>query len=106
MKHTFMHTQSVVDHTLERIVDLIIATDLVKLPSQDVLAKQLNVSRPALREAVCKLQMLNIVTLKPKVGTTVNESSKWRLVNLNVAAWRVRAGDTEEQVKAEIELAI
>lgn len=91
---------SLVDVTVNRIVDLIISTDIAMLPPQDVLAKQLVVSRPVLREAVSKLEMLNIVSPKPKVGTKINPPSAWQVMNGNVIAWRVRAGEKKERVIA------
>ena len=43
-----------------------------KLPSQDELARQFNVSRNTLREAIYKLTVMGFLTAKQGVGTVVN----------------------------------
>ena len=43
-----------------------------KLPSQDKLAKQFNVSRNTIREAIYKLTVMGLLTTKQGVGTIVN----------------------------------
>lgn len=94
--------QSLVDKTVNNIVDLIIRTNLVRLPAQDVLAKQLDVSRPVLREAVCKLEIFNIVTPKPKVGTKINPPSAWTVVNQDVIRWQVQAGERKADARDSV----
>lgn len=42
-----------------------------KLPSENVFAEQLGVSRMSLREALHTLQLMGVVTQRPKVGTVV-----------------------------------
>jgi GntR family transcriptional repressor for pyruvate dehydrogenase complex len=46
-----------------------------KLPSQDKLAKQFNVSRNTIREAIYKLTVMGLLTTKQGNGTIVNISS-------------------------------
>lgn len=95
------------DQVLDRLLDLVIKTKAgMQIPPQNELAAQMGISRTLLREAVVKLDYLGVVSVRPKTGTTVNEPSKWRLVNYDVAAWRMRAGDTKEQVRADVKLAI
>jgi GntR family transcriptional repressor for pyruvate dehydrogenase complex len=43
-----------------------------KLPSQDELARQFNVSRNTLREAIYKLTVMGLLTAKQGIGTVVN----------------------------------
>ena len=46
-----------------------------KLPSQDKLAEQFNVSRNTIREAIYKLTVMGLLTTKQGAGTVVNISS-------------------------------
>jgi DNA-binding FadR family transcriptional regulator len=97
---------SLVDKTLDRLLEIVIETGSGgTIPPQDKLATQLEVSRTVLREAISKLLMLGVITVRPKVGTTVNDTSKWKLVNDDVIAWRLRSGEAREVVLAELERA-
>lgn len=94
---------SLVDKTLDRLLDMVLEKGPSgSIPPQDQLAKQFDVSRTVLREAISKLLMLGVLSVRPKVGTTVNDTSKWKVVNEDVIAWRVRAGDRKEQVRAAV----
>lgn len=84
-------TTSLVDKTLERLIDLIIAMKLTKLPPQEDLSKQFGVSRTVLREALAKLEFLNVLTPRPKTGTVINPASKWKVTNPEVLDWQKRA---------------
>ena len=46
-----------------------------KLPSQDKLAEQFDVSRNTIREAIYKLTVMRLLTTKQGAGTVVNVSS-------------------------------
>jgi len=46
-----------------------------RLPSENILAEQMGVSRVTIRESLKKLSMMNIVTIKQGEGTFVNEVS-------------------------------
>lgn len=84
-------TNQVVD-VLEKLMDGILSGKYgVKLPPQDVLAKQLGVGRSTVREAISKLEWVNIVDSVPKSGTKINPRTKWHLVNRNVLAWYARS---------------
>ena len=50
------------------------------LPPQEVLAKNLGVSRTVLREAMSLVLARNIVTVRPKVGTRINPVSDWLVI--------------------------
>lgn len=84
-------TTSLVDKTLADLMDLIIAKQLTKLPPQDHLSTKFGVSRSVLREALAQLEFLNVLTPRPKVGTTVNPPSAWKTRNEEVIGWIERA---------------
>lgn len=64
----------------------------------DVLAKeselslQLNVSRPALREALKMLGAKGLIESRPKIGTRVRQRAEWSLLDPDVIAWQSEAG--------------
>ncbi|MEX3972229.1 FadR/GntR family transcriptional regulator [Paraburkholderia caribensis] len=97
-----MNKDSLVKDTLDSLVEIVVALGAgAMLPPQDVLARQLEVSRTVLREALSKLEYLNMISVRPKSGTTVKTSSEWRVVNLDVLEWRVRAGEDAARVAAD-----
>lgn len=97
---------SLVDKTLDRLLDVVIEQGPGgSIPPQDRLAAQFSVSRTVLREAISKLLMLGVITVRPKIGTTINDTSKWKVINEDVIAWRMRAGEAKEAVLADIERA-
>lgn len=61
---------------MEQIISLIINGHLKpgdRLPSELELINQFNVSRPVLREALSSLEVLEVVTRKPRGGTYIND---------------------------------
>jgi DNA-binding FadR family transcriptional regulator len=83
--------KSAVDRTLENLVELVISLGAgAKIPAQDVLAKQLLVSRTVLREALVVLEHLNVLNVRPKTGTTINKPDDWKTRNHDIIAWRAR----------------
>ncbi|PTB23487.1 hypothetical protein C9I56_39045 [Paraburkholderia caribensis] len=97
-----MNKDSLVKDTLDSLVEFVITLGAgAILPPQDVLARQLKVSRTVLREALSKLEYLNMISVRPKSGTAVKASSEWRVVNLDVLQWRVRAGEDAARVAAD-----
>lgn len=95
---------SLVDKALDRLLEIVIEQGPGNaIPPQDQLARQIGVSRTVLREAISKLLTLGVITVRPKVGTTVNDTSKWKVVNEDVIAWRLRSGEAREVVLADIE---
>lgn len=61
---------------LEQIVHLLMSGQLNpgdKLPPEMDLMKHFDVSRPVLREALCSLETLEIITRRPRGGTLVND---------------------------------
>ncbi|SAK88713.1 GntR family transcriptional regulator [Caballeronia fortuita] len=90
---------SLVAKTLDGLIEIVIATGAGgRIPTQDEISKRFRVSRTVLREALSKLELLNVITVRPKTGTTVNASAEWHTVNADVVSWRVRAGEKSEDV--------
>lgn len=82
-----------VDRLAERIPALCDATGA--LPTQAVLAQELGVSRPMLREAVSQLAAWGVLDVRTRVGTRVVDERHWQIVNRRVVSWRLaRATDS------------
>ncbi len=70
--------RSAADEVFSSLHDRIVTGELRpgdRLPPQDELARQLNVSRNTLREAIHKLTVMGFLTAKPGVGTVVQVSN-------------------------------
>lgn len=83
MNTTAIHRMSTSDEVFRVLHDRIVSGDLKpgdRLPPQNLLAKQLSVSRNTLREAVHKLTVMGLLAAKPGVGTSVQVSSPARYV--------------------------
>jgi DNA-binding FadR family transcriptional regulator len=61
------------------------------LPPQDVLSRNLEVSRTVIREAISKLEAWNVLSVRPKTGTTIKPSDQWTMVNVPVVKYRFLA---------------
>jgi DNA-binding FadR family transcriptional regulator len=59
------------------------------LPPQDKLSLNLKVSRTSVREAVSKLEVWNVVAVRPKTGTKINPPKDWSMVSLPVVKYRL-----------------
>lgn len=59
------------------------------LPPQDVLARELCVSRAPLREAIVILRFCNVLSVRPKTGTQVNPKKDWN--------WNVKGSQAVER---------
>lgn len=87
-------SRSLVNRTFDRLMEIVLATTVGQaIPSQDQLALQFNVSRTVLREALSKLEYLDVITVRPKTGSKVNPPLQWKVINDDVLRWRTRAGD-------------
>jgi|TARA_B110000967_G_scaffold210098_1_gene270631 GntR family galactonate operon transcriptional repressor len=64
---------------------------LYKLPIEWDLAKDLSVSRNALREAVKILRGKRLLTTAPRRGTIVSAKSEWNLLDPEVMSWAAEA---------------
>lgn len=69
------------------------------LPPQDKLSQSLGVSRTCVREAISKLEVWNVVAVRPKTGTKINPPTAWSLVNLPVVTCRLMAEGRELSVE-------
>jgi DNA-binding FadR family transcriptional regulator len=78
---------TVTEQIMRRIVE---GVYVGKLPPQESLVKELNVSRTLLREAISRLEYVNVVTCKSKTGTDINPSDQWRVFNDDVSIWAVQ----------------
>lgn len=73
---------SAVSCTLDALVNMIRSKEAgSSIPPQETLAKQFGVSRTVLREAISMLLARNVLTVRPKVGTTINPKSDWQTVD-------------------------
>jgi DNA-binding FadR family transcriptional regulator len=76
------------------------------LPPQDVLARNLCVGRPSVREAISKLEAWNVLSVRPKTGTTIKPPSEWALVNVPMVLCRCKAeGVTLDSVTIDMVIA-
>ncbi len=66
------------------------------LPPQEELSKALGVSRTVLREALSRLEYLKVISVRPKIGTKINHSNDWLVVNVDVLKWRKRLENSKE----------
>lgn len=88
-----MNPRSLVAKTLDALMEGILATEPgASIAPQETLARQLGVSRTVLREALSKLEYLNVISVRPKTGSRVNPASEWRVINDDVLRWRLAAG--------------
>jgi fatty acid metabolism transcriptional regulator FadR len=74
-----LHSDSLVEVFISRFEDLILTGKIAigqKLPSERELALQLGVSRPVVHEGLVDLAAKGLVTMKPRVGTMVNDYRK------------------------------
>lgn len=102
MKHEvlmFSKSESMVDKALSGLLELVLASETgARIPSQPELALKFGVSRTVLREAISRLLLLNVITVRPKTGTTVNAPDRWMSVNADVLKWRLKAGESKEKI--------
>ena len=74
-----LHSDSLVEVFISRFENLILTGKIAigqKLPSERELALQLGVSRPVVHEGLVDLAAKGLVTMKPRVGTFVNDYRK------------------------------
>lgn len=65
-----------------------------KMPSDAALCAQYNVSRTILREAFRLLTAKGLLVARPRIGTLVAPRQNWALLDRDMLAWRVKAGDS------------
>ena len=67
-----------------------------RLPNEELLCAELQVSRSALREATKVLAAKGLLESRPRVGTHVRDRKLWNLLDPDILAWRCATGaDTE-----------
>ncbi|MCC7445963.1 MAG: FadR family transcriptional regulator [Anaerolineae bacterium] len=62
------------------------------LPNEDDLCAQLGVSRTVIREAIKVLAEKGMVESRPKVGTVVQPTKHWNLLDTDVLRWKYESG--------------
>ncbi|WP_033338233.1 FadR/GntR family transcriptional regulator [Catenuloplanes japonicus] len=68
------------------------------LPTEEKLAAELGLSRSAVREAFRVLAAKGLVVAKTRVGTLVQDESRWSLLDPDVLGWRYAADPTDRQL--------
>ena len=74
------------------------------LPSEELLAEQLVVSRSALREAMKVLGAKGLIESRQKTGARVRDRRHWHQLDAEVLAWRFAAMPTKEFVTELVEM--
>ena len=69
-----------------------------KLPSERELALQLSVSRPVVHEGLVELASRGLVSLKPRIGATVNDYRKEGSISLLASLIQYQKGKLEPQL--------
>lgn len=98
-----MARSSLVDDTATALLDRIISGEFPEgstLPSQEQLARQLEVSRPTAREAIKILQQQGVLRVEHGNGTFVNPTASWTDIEVitKLLAADGQGGDVPEQV--------
>jgi DNA-binding FadR family transcriptional regulator len=70
----------------------------------DQLCERLGVSRSVVRESIRTLSSMGLVESRPQVGTRVQPSSNWDLLNPYVVKWRSKGPDYVHQMQELLEL--
>lgn len=84
-----MNATSLVRKTLDALMEVVLTSPAGSIiESQEDLSRRLGVSRTVLREALSRLEHMNVITVRPKIGTKINPSDDWRVVNTEVLVWR------------------
>ncbi len=63
------------------------------LPNEDMLSKELDISRGVLREATKVLTQKGLIQTRPKTGTQVTPRSNWNLFDPDVLTWKLQLED-------------
>lgn len=74
------------------------------LPNEELLCKELAVSRTALREAVKVLAGKGLLEARPRIGTRVRSKDQWNLLDPDILAWRCATGVDAEFLRHLTEL--
>ena len=93
--------QSLKEQFVQRFEELILSGELKigqKLPSERDLAQKLGVSRPVVHEGIVELATRGLVTLKPRVGTVINDFRKEGSIALLSSLINYQKGGLDEKL--------
>lgn len=96
-----LKTESLKEVFISRFEDLILTGKLAigqKLPPERELALQLGVSRPVVHEGLLELAVKGLVTMKPRVGTVVNDYRKQGSLTILESLFRFRRGSLDPEL--------
>lgn len=96
-----LRTDSLKDVFVLRFEELILSGKIKvgqKLPSERELALQLCVSRPVVHEGLVELASRGLVSLKPRIGATVNDYRKEGSISLLASLIQYQKGKLEPQL--------
>jgi DNA-binding FadR family transcriptional regulator len=68
------------------------------LPTEESLVGELSSSRSAVREAIKVLAGKGLVVTRTRVGTTVQDETRWNLMDPDILAWRYQGDPTSDQL--------
>jgi Transcriptional regulators len=86
-------------HVVQELGERIVRGELKQgeiLPSEEVLATRMSVSRTALREAIKVLAAKGLIESRPKIGTRIRDERHWSQLDADVLAWRCASMPTAE----------
>ncbi len=95
-----LKNSSLKDQFVQRFEELILSGELKigqKLPSERELAHKLGVSRPVVHEGIVELASRGLVTLKPRVGTVINDFRKEGSIALLASLINYQKGGLEKR---------
>jgi len=96
-----LRTDSLKDVFVLRFEELILSGKIKigqKLPSERELALQLGVSRPVVHEGLVELASRGLVSLKPRIGATVNDYRKEGSISLLASLIQYQKGKLEPEL--------
>jgi DNA-binding FadR family transcriptional regulator len=103
----FISTQTLATQLSRRLMLSILRGDLEAgspLPSEKELARQFDVSRPVVREAVKEVEMLGLVQRRQGRLTRIAPSEEWRHLSPELLTARTEAGAVEDLLLELLEL--
>ncbi|GHA21905.1 transcriptional regulator [Devosia pacifica] len=78
-------------------------TSGMALPTEPELCEELNVSRSALREAIKVLGSKGLLTTRPRVGTVIQPTENWNLLDEDLLRWSMDLAPSPQLVLSLIE---
>ncbi|MCX7678895.1 MAG: FadR family transcriptional regulator [Spirochaetes bacterium] len=102
---TPLKNSSLKEQFVQRFEELILSGKLTigqKLPSERELAKKLGVSRPVVHEGMVELASRGLVTLKPRVGTIINDFRTQGSISLLISLLNYHKGELDPKLLQSI----